>query len=185
MLPSCCRSCCDASPIAWRPAGSSCSTCSPLGRRAVVTPVDAADPANSDPDCAASAGRWSLGMPPSGGAIPAASSGSTSSSGGFEARAVASIGPTVEDGAIRMAEIERAAELPFGWTVTVGARRGPARASAAGRPRARHAPSTTARPGAGSSPGRSRRASTRCRSRRADDGACGARRGAGAAADRP
>ena len=28
------------------------------------------------------------------------------------------IGPVVQDGAIRMAEIERAAELPFGWTVS-------------------------------------------------------------------
>ena len=27
------------------------------------------------------------------------------------------IGPTIEDGALRMVEIERAAELPFGWTV--------------------------------------------------------------------
>ena len=27
------------------------------------------------------------------------------------------IGPRVEDGALRMAEIDRAAELPFGWTV--------------------------------------------------------------------
>jgi len=30
------------------------------------------------------------------------------------------VGPVVRDGSIRMAEIERAAELPFGWTVSAG-----------------------------------------------------------------
>lgn len=49
------------------------------------------------------------------------------------------IGPTVEDGALRMTQIDRAADLPFGWTVTAAPGRARMERRATDDPRSRRA----------------------------------------------
>lgn len=71
-------------------------------------------------DAAAPAHRWPATKPAAGGAVPrflpAPELDALIEALHGDGRRV--IGPTIEDGALRMAEIERAADLPFGWTVT-------------------------------------------------------------------